>query len=274
MPERHGSVVTIGAYDGLHLGHQKVIADVCRLARSEGLESVVVTFDRHPASVVRPESAPKQLTDLPQRLELLHDTGIDDVLVIEFTTERAAESAEDFVDEVLVGELAARVVVVGKDFHFGRMRGGNVGLLEKMGAERGFRVVPFDLVEDSPDGEVVSSTRIRSLIAAGELKEAARLLGRPHEVRGLVVSDAASFSAAGDGRNGVSVEVPEAILLPPPGGYRAMAGLVGAAGVPLDRSHAVLAPDSSTLAVLGVRESWSPGHPVRVLFEEPAEAGD
>ena len=270
VPQRFGSVVTIGAYDGLHLGHRKVIEDVCRIASSESLESVVVTFDRHPASVVRPESAPLQLTDLPQRLELLHDSGIDDVLVIEFTPERASESAEDFVDEVLVGELAARVVVVGRDFHFGRGRGGNVALLEKMGEDRGFRVEPFDLVEDE-SGEVVSSTRIRGLIAAADLREAARLLGRPHEVRGLVVGEASAFRGAGEGDAGVSVEIPPGILLPPPGGYSGRAVLVGAAGVPLQHCHVVV-PDGGALAVLGIHEAWPPGSPVRILFDEAKDA--
>jgi riboflavin kinase/FMN adenylyltransferase len=274
VPRRQGSVVTIGAYDGLHLGHRRVIDDVCRIARAEGLESVVVTFDRHPASVVRPESAPLQLTDLPQRLELLHDAGIDDVLLIEFTPERASESAEDFVDELLVGELAARVVVVGRDFHFGRGRGGNVGLLEKMGAERGFRVEPFDLVEDTEAHEIVSSTRIRALILEADLEGAARLLGRLHETRGLVVSEASSFRGAGDGEAGVSVEIPPGILLPPPGGYRAWTGLVGAGGVPLQRCHVLVPPDLGDIAVLGIRDAWVPGSPVRVLFEKAAMPGE
>ncbi|MGO9559043.1 MAG: adenylyltransferase/cytidyltransferase family protein [Acidimicrobiales bacterium] len=273
MPRRQGSVVTIGAYDGLHLGHRRVIDDVCRLARAEGLESIVVTFDRHPASVVRPDSAPLQLTSLSQRLELLHDAGVDDVLVIEFTPERASESAEDFVDEVLVGELAARVVVVGRDFHFGRGRGGNVALLEKMGAERGFRVEPFDLVEDTDAHEIVSSTRIRALISVADLEGAARLLGRLHEARGLVVGEASAFEGAGDGDAGVSVEIPPGILLPPPGGYRALTGLVGAGGVPLQRCHVLVPPDRAALAVLGIRDAWVPGSPVRVLFEKAAEAG-
>ncbi|MGO9196007.1 MAG: adenylyltransferase/cytidyltransferase family protein [Acidimicrobiales bacterium] len=272
MPRRQGSVVTIGAYDGLHLGHRRVIDDVCRLAVAGGLESIVVTFDRHPASVVRPASAPLQLTDLPQRLELLHDTGIDDVLVIEFTPERAAESAEDFVDEVLVGDLAARIVVVGRDFHFGHGRGGNVALLEKMGEDRGFRVQPFDLVEDEQGHEVVSSTRIRALIAEADLGEAARLLGRLHETRGLVIGEASSFPGAGDGDAGVSVEIPRGILLPPPGGYQGWAGLVGAAGVPLQRCHILVPPDQGALAVLGIHEAWVPGSPVRVLFERLAGA--
>ncbi len=270
MSRRNGSVVTIGAYDGVHLGHRRVIEDVCRLARAEDLESVVVTFDRHPASVVRPESAPFQLTGLPQRLELLHATGIDDVKVIEFTPERAAESAEDFVDELLVGELGARIIVVGEDFHFGRARGGNVELLQKMGAERGFRVEPFALVADEADssGVPVSSTRIRALIASGALEAAAHLLGRPHEVRGLVTAVA---SGAG-GLTAAAVAIPAEIQLPPEGSYEAGAGLVGAAGVPLTASRVEVGPQGdadgteSQIVVEREGEPWPEMSPIRVLF--------
>src|SRR3954471_23950939 len=108
-----GSAVTIGAYDGVHLGHRAVIATVRGLAAERGLASAVVTFDRHPASVVRPESAPRLLTDLDQKLELLEETGVDYTLVVHFDEERSKESAEDFVREVLVQCLNVKLVVVG-----------------------------------------------------------------------------------------------------------------------------------------------------------------
>ena len=123
-----GTVVTIGAYDGVHLGHQAVIAAVRARAAAGGMESAVVTFDRHPAAVVRPESAPKLLCDLDQKLELLESTGIDLAVVIRFDEERAGETAEEFVQEVLVDCLRARTVIVGADFHFGKGRGGDVAL--------------------------------------------------------------------------------------------------------------------------------------------------
>src|SRR5690606_16507873 len=119
-----GSVVTIGAYDGVHLGHQAVIAEVRKRGEAAGLSSVVVTFDRHPASVVRPESAPRLLTDLEQKLELLAETGVDHCLVITFDEARSREPAEDFVREGLVDCLNARVVVVGEGLHFGHGRRG------------------------------------------------------------------------------------------------------------------------------------------------------
>src|SRR5437870_5424290 len=128
----NGTVVTIGAYDGVHRGHRTVIGEVRMLAHERGCASAVVTFDRHPATVVRPESAPLLLTDLDQKLELLDATGVEYTVVIHFDEARAHEEAEDFVRGVLVDCLRARTVVVGEDFHFGRDRGGNVALLRRL----------------------------------------------------------------------------------------------------------------------------------------------
>jgi riboflavin kinase / FMN adenylyltransferase len=178
--------VTIGAYDGVHIGHRLVIERVRRMAAEQGLASAVVTFDQHPAYVVRPESAPAVLTDLESKLELLAATGVDYALVVHFDRDRSEESAEDFVREVLVGCLDIRAVVVGHDFHFGYKRRGNVPLLQEMGAELGFDVTGLRLFSDELDGEPVSSTRIRRLLAQGAVQRAASLLGRPHQVRGVV----------------------------------------------------------------------------------------
>lgn len=222
MPRDLHSVVTIGAYDGVHVGHRRVIEQVRRRAADEGLRSVVVTFDRHPAAVIHPASAPALLTDADQKLELLEATGVDEVVVVRFDEKRAKETAEDFVTEVLVGEVGAKVVVVGDDFHFGHERKGNVALLREMGAEVGFRVEPVQLVADDAAHEVVSSTRIRSLIARGQLDEAAALLGRAHEVRGLARLDPTPSEGGG-----VLVEIPSGVALPPAGRY---AGRLGADG--------------------------------------------
>ncbi len=182
------AVVTIGVYDGLHLGHQALIGQVRRIAAERGARSAVLTFDRHPASVVRPESAPQLLTDAEQRLELLAATGIDAAVVLPFDAERAAEPAADFVEELLVACLRAEAVVVGEDFHFGRNREGNVDLLRKLGQVHGFDVVPVELVGrgDGVD-EPVSSTAIRRALAGGDVARAAAMLGRPFEARGTVV---------------------------------------------------------------------------------------
>jgi len=225
----NGSAVTIGAYDGVHIGHRRVIEQVRQRAADAGLRSVVVTFDKNPAAVINPASAPPRLTDLDQKLELLAGTAVDQILVLRFDADRANERAEDFVTEVLVTELWARVVVVGDDFHFGHERRGNVALLREMGKAAGFSVEPVHLVQDVFAHEVVSSTRIRALIAKGELTEAAALLGRPHEVRGLVVAGEASGPAA------FVIEIPAEILLPPAGEY---AGFV-AAGAGTEGEEAV-----------------------------------
>ena len=184
-------MVTIGVYDGVHLGHRALIGETCAVAARLGLSSVVVTFDRHPAQLVAPERAPCLLTDLEQKRELLHATGVDGVEVLAFDDQRRRESAEDFVEDVLVERMSAKAVVVGRDFHFGHGRRGNVALLSEMGQSLGFEVHGLHLVA-GPDGEVVSSTRIRASLADGDVAGAARLLGRHHEVRGTVIR--------GDGR--------------------------------------------------------------------------
>ncbi len=206
-PPATGSAVTIGAYDGVHLGHRTVLADLRRRAADAGLATVVVTFDRHPSSVVRPEQAPKLLCDLDQKLELLAEVGVDRTVVVHFDEARSSETAEEFVLGTLVDALATRLVVVGEDFHFGHGRKGNVELLAEMGRVYGFTVDGVHLASDTPSGPPISSTRIRGLVAEGAVEEAARLLGRPHSVRGVV--------AAGDGRGGSELGFPTANLTVP-----------------------------------------------------------
>jgi riboflavin kinase/FMN adenylyltransferase len=226
-PPRAGQVgraVAIGAFDGVHLGHQALLRLVHDLACARELSSTVLTFDRHPAEVVRPGSAPKLLTTLDQKLELLDATGaVDECLVLAFDEARSKEPAEDFVSEVLAGVLGARLVVVGDDFHFGYRRHGDVPLLKRMGAELGFEVLGYGLVAspvsaDVPDGGVpYSSTQARALLVRGDVEQAAAILGRPHEVRGRV--------ERGDRRGRelgfptANVGVPERVCLPSDGVY-------------------------------------------------------
>ena len=181
------TVVTIGAYDGVHLGHRAVIEHVRRLAGERGCRSAVVTFDKHPASIVRPESAPLLLTDPDQKVELLEETGVDALVIVTFDEALAAESPASFVQRVLVDCLATQAIVVGEDFHFGRGREGNVDLLRKLGLEADFDVVPLDLIArvDGVD-EPVSSTAIRRALAGGDVSRANEMLGHPFEVRGSV----------------------------------------------------------------------------------------
>lgn len=212
-----GTAVTIGAYDGLHRGHQYVIDRLRAMAAAAGLESVVLTFDRHPAAVVRPDSAPLLLTDLDQKLELLASTGIDHTVVLPFDDARSQEEPEDFVRDVLVGALRARVVVVGEDFHFGRRRRGNVALLADMGGSLGFEVVHLPLMPGAEGAPPVSSTAIRRLLEAGDVTGAAGLLGRPHQVRGPV--EQGDQRGRELGYPTANVAVPADILLPAPGIY-------------------------------------------------------
>ena len=212
------TVVTIGAYDGVHLGHQAVIEHVQALATELGARSVVLTFDKHPAMIVRPESAPKLLTNNDQRLELLAETGVDATVVISFDDDQAHETPESFVERVLVEALAVRTIVVGRDFHFGRDRRGNVDLLEKVGRTNGFDVRPLEWLPRA-DGvdEPISSTAIRRALAGGDVTRAASMLGRYHEVRGTVV--------LGDQRGRLlgfptaNVAVPNTACLPADGVY-------------------------------------------------------
>jgi len=212
------SVVTIGAYDGVHRGHQAVIGQVRKEAQQLGCQSVVVTFDKHPASVVRPESAPKLLTDLDQKLELLQQTGIDATLIVEFNRERSTEDPALFVKRVLVDTLRARVVVVGEDFHFGFNRGGNVAMLRELGIQFDFQVEPVKLIA-RPDGveEPVSSTSIRRALAGGQVEIATNLLGRAYEMRGVVVNGDKRGRSIGFPT--ANVEVPNAMCLPADGVY-------------------------------------------------------
>lgn len=219
-----GTVVTIGVYDGVHLGHRHVINEVRTAAAALGARSAVVTFDPHPASVLRPEAAPKLLTDSRQKMELLAATGIDLTMVVRFDQERSDESAEHFVESVLVACLGVRRIIVGEGFHFGHGRKGNVGLLSRMGRGLGFEVTglaDFEAAARDAGGitaiEAVSSTRIRRLLAAGQVESAASLLGRPHMVRGVV--------GHGDERGRTlgfptaNVAVPAGIALPADGVY-------------------------------------------------------
>jgi riboflavin kinase/FMN adenylyltransferase len=212
------TVITIGAYDGLHHGHQSVISEVRKMAAARGAHSAVVTFDRHPATIVRPESAPKLLTDHDQRIELLEMTGVDAAVVLPFDEAQSQESPLSFIERVLVKCLRTECVVVGDDFHFGRNREGNVALLREIGHSYGFDVEPMDLVgrQDGID-EPISSTAIRRALAGGNVELAGLMLGRPFEARGKVV--------AGDERGRLlgfptaNVEVPNRVCLPADGVY-------------------------------------------------------
>lgn len=212
------SVVTIGAYDGLHRGHIAVISSVVERARQLGERSAVVTFDRHPASVVRPESAPLLITSLEQRIELLEQTGVDAVVVLEFNEAASTEEAEDFIRRVFVEGLSAKEIIVGEDFHFGRGRRGDVRLLSAVGEEHDFVVTPLEL-RRSDSEEIFSSTAIRAALRRGDITTANTMLGRNVVISGQVVH--------GDERGRTigfptaNVDIPEGFIVPADGVYAA-----------------------------------------------------
>ncbi|HMO10126.1 MAG TPA: bifunctional riboflavin kinase/FAD synthetase [Actinotalea sp.] len=188
VPALAGSVVTIGNFDGVHRGHRSVLGAMVADAHRGELTSVAVTFDPHPSQVHRPTEAPPLITGLADRLELLAETGLDAVLLVSYTTEFAAQEPEEFVRRYLVDALRARVVVIGRDVRFGRGNSGDLGTMVALGERHGFAVQVISDVHGGPDPERRwSSTWVRELLAAGDVRAAAEILGRPHRIRGTVV---------------------------------------------------------------------------------------
>jgi riboflavin kinase/FMN adenylyltransferase len=180
------SVLTIGNFDGVHLGHRAVLAEVVAAARAEGVPAVAVTFDPHPATVHRPESAPTLLTGLDDRLALMAQTGLDAVLVINYTEDFARQAPDEFVRRYFVDALHARRVVIGEDIRFGWGNVGDRTTMTELGRRLGFEVeIVHDVAE--PGERRWSSTWVRELLAEGDCAGVARVLGRPHRMRGVVV---------------------------------------------------------------------------------------
>ncbi len=178
------SVVTIGVFDGVHSGHQKVIGRAAELAAELGLPCVVVTFDPHPDEVVRPGSHPPLLSPGARRPELLAEVGADAIMVLPFTLELSRMGPDEFVQSILVDRLHAARVIVGEDFRFGHRAKGDIALLRELGEKYDFLAEGVPLVAD---GDTISSTAIRARLAEGAVEEAAHLLGRPHRLEGIVV---------------------------------------------------------------------------------------
>ncbi len=180
------SVVTIGNFDGVHLAHQKLLSGVVELARSQSQRAVAITFEPHPIKLLAPDHAPKLLTPLERKVTLVEATGIDLLVVLPFTRELARQSPLEFVRRVLVDPVRATAVLVGPNFRFGYRQSGDTEILEELGHQEGFRVqvVPMLRVR----GDRVSSTRIRELLADGQVHKANRLLGRPFSSRGPIVA--------------------------------------------------------------------------------------
>ncbi len=215
-----GTVATIGVFDGVHAGHQALLALVVEHAKELGLASAVVTFDKHPTKVTSPQHAPKTLTELDQKLELFYNNGIEYVYLINFDKERSKTLATRFFQEVFVEGIHSEVIYVGEDFQFGYQKEGDLELLRREGEKIGVTVNGVPLKQDSSnDDEPISSTVIREHLEHGDIELANRKLGRLYECRGQV--------ASGDGRGRAigfptaNLAVPQHIAIPAEGVYAA-----------------------------------------------------
>ena len=195
------SAVAIGKFDGVHAGHRRVIAELREVAARDSLTATIVTFDRHPLALLRPEACPPPLVSNAQKVELLAGTGVDATLMLEFDRAFSEQSPQEFVERILVDALHAKVVMVGADFRFGNRGSGTVDTLREFGDRLGFAVhVIDDVVEPEAGSEHrrrASSTWIRELLAAGRVAEAAQVLGHAPTVRGEVVMGAQRGRALG-----------------------------------------------------------------------------
>lgn len=215
-PLPQGATVTVGSFDGVHLGHQAVLREIARRAAEAGRASVLVTFEPHPLRVVNPQAAPPLLTTWPERRELLAQLPLDYVVLLHFDRRLAALTPEAFVREVLIGRCGVRELVIGHDHGFGRGRSGDVDTLRRLGAAYGFDV---DVVGPVDVGDQhVSSSRVRRAVAGGDLETAARLLGRPYQVIGRVGRGEQRGRQIGVPTINLT-EVPLDKLLPPDGVY-------------------------------------------------------
>ncbi len=179
------NAITIGNFDGIHLGHQAMLARLTSRAASVGAAPTVLTFEPHPREIFTPQSAPTRLTSMREKLEILRALGVAHVHVCRFTKPFAALSAEEFVRRILVDGLKARYVLVGDDFRFGARRAGDFALLERMGREFGFQAEALHTIEAA--GQRASSTAVRDALACGDMATAAQMLGRPYSISGRVV---------------------------------------------------------------------------------------
>ncbi len=180
------AVATIGNFDGVHRGHRWVIGNVLRNARARGLRSLVITFDPHPARAIRPESCPALITPLEQKLDLLAETGVDDVVVLPFTGDLAQMSARQFADDILQKRLNVAELHEGENFRFGHQAEADINTLKSLAAELGFTVISYP--PQSIHGGAVSSSRIRNLVTAGDISTARKLLHRPFSIRSTPAS--------------------------------------------------------------------------------------
>ena len=235
------SVVTIGVFDGVHLGHQRIVTRAAAAARELGLPLVVVTFDPHPAEVIRPGSHPKLLCSLRRRAQLLGELGAAAVCVLEFTPEFSRLGPDEFVRAVLADRLHARRIVVGENFRFGYRAAGDLALLAELGEKYDFRAEGVPLL--GQDGVTMSSSAIRDRLAAGDVAGAARGLGRPHRVEGVVVRGHQRGRALGFPT--ANLETAEHTAIPADGVYAGWLASLDAGGQETERWPAAISVGSN-----------------------------
>lgn len=216
-PDVHRTAVTVGSFDGVHLGHQDVLRQLVERARALDVRSVLVTFEPHPLEIVNPAAAPRLLTVGDEKLEVLAESGIDYVAVLPFTHALAALEAERFVDEILLGRFRMHDLLMGRDHGFGRNREGGLETVTRLGALRGFNVSVIPPVT-AASGQPISSTAIRRAVAGGDLDRAAAGLGRPYAVGGRVTRGEQRGRLLGFPTINVPLPPPQK-LLPPDGVY-------------------------------------------------------
>jgi riboflavin kinase / FMN adenylyltransferase len=230
------SVVTIGEFDGVHLGHQRIVARAAEIGRERGLPVVVITFDPHPDEVIRPGSHPPFLCSARRRAELLASLGAEAVIVLPFTLEFSRLDPDEFVRAVLVERLHAAAVVEGEDFRFGHKAAGDVHLLAKLGEKYDFTAEGLPLLV--LDGATISSTSIRQLLEAGDVAAAAKALGRPHRVEGVVVRGHQRGRALGFPT--ANLETPPHTAIPADGVYAGWLASLNSEGQDVERWPAAI----------------------------------
>lgn len=237
-PLFHASVVAVGVFDGVHVGHRRILSEARQLAAGAGWTPVALTFDRHPSAVLRPREQPRALSTFDERMRLLRDAGARHVVVLEFDEELAQYDPEAFLREVVGSALGARGVVVGRDFRFGRGAEGDAALLDRVAGLLGWKLCLVDAIKEG--GERVSSTRVRRCLEEGEVEEARRLLGRAFTLEGVVVEGEKLGRKLGYPT--ANVALPAGLALPKDGVYLAAIHVEGE-------------PARGGLAVIGTRPS-------------------